>query len=1313
MIKNRRLIQSASFGAALTCLGGSVFAGEPGKLTREIWNNVEGGKVENLTVLPQFHGGADSVSTISGAEAPSNVANNYGSRLRGYIIAPVTGDYTFWESGDDAVELWMSETPSKFDAKKVAWHGGWTSKNQWDKYATQKSEAVRLTAGQKYYIELRHKEANGGDHLSLAWSYREVQPGVNLALEAGVVATQSTTYPGGAASNAIDGNTSGVTAEGDPISHTKNQDGSWWQVDLGTMRSIDQVVLWNRSSWRNRLSNFRVSLLDDDGTVMISKDFHTDGTHVGEKLEWCLCSAINAQTVKVELLGVTASGEKILALAEAQVFGQLSPQPVIDLAQQSGVTVSQSSTYPGGDADNALDTNTGGVTANGDKISHTRNIEGSWWQIDLGQEKTVERVLLWNRSTWQKRLANYRVSFIAADGSVVHAQDYHTNGTWTGATEDIVLSHAVRAQKIRVQKIAADAYGTNFICLAEVQVFGADDRLEVKPRELVDASALESYDIEPNDLDDDDLDDTWETLNGFDTSTWQDGIYAYDADSDRDYMSNAEEAKRGIEAFIPNSVQGTLTLEQWYGVPYYSIHEAAQESDHVYEQADHIEFTNASTTGEHVRWNMAQRMRGYIIAPETGSYRFWVSGTNGVQLSISTGEDKYSKRVIAEMGPELGTGHGMHINDSNKWDRFVCQMSEEVQLVAGQKYFIEVLQQHGHGHYPHADLAWARPGQEREEIPAEYLYSYHHIAADEDDDSLPDAWETAKGLSATDNGLLDRAREGENGDFDNDGLNNRAEYLAGTDPCNADTDGDGISDGQEVNSHGTDPLQSDAPVETIAGTVDVTTFTDSEYGWNYVDGGLISDTFRGEISWNVNIPTTGSWIIQVDTRLRGTVYANETVHVNASIDGTPVGRYAITYGASHNGIMRVLTPNISAGTHNLTLEIDNLLGRRTVQIDSITVRQPSGADYDGDNIPDWVENQLAAVDYVTPHGTSSRTSPAFIEGGARIIDGLFLNGNAVLPSTDSEHWYANLPLTNGEDTSYTAAFANGQQVQGDIYWWATNVLDNESLVIRQGDTLRLGCWVGGGPGANTEHPNNRQSTGNGVVSTLTVEGQSTTLGNSKDVLLHQFNTPGVYTVDASHVTGATGTLSVTVVGAQLPDDTTIVQNSVSYLDLTDAQADRNLFFETGKGLNLVSIEDIDTDNYRMRLDPANGGHYGLVARLYAGGPIVDIGDVTSVTVTDALQNGLDQTYATQNYPGYYLLTTPMVVQDLPPGGKVVVTIFRNGVMFPDGTKEMTFYYEDLVDGLVYLQFLLPEGQNGGYCHNVSVYDADGKLLNKR
>ncbi len=69
------------------------------------------------------------------------------------------------------------------------------------------------------------------------------------------------------------------------------------------------------------------------------------------------------------------------------------------------------------------------------------------------------------------------------------------------------------------------------------------------------------------------------------------------------------------------------------------------------------------------------------------------------------------------------------------------------------------------------------------------------LCDDTDQDGLPDAWERTHfgNLSPT-----------ANGDDDRDGLNNRGEFDAGTQPSNRDSDGDGATDGAEV-AAGTDP----------------------------------------------------------------------------------------------------------------------------------------------------------------------------------------------------------------------------------------------------------------------------------------------------------------------------------------------------------------------------------------------------------------------------------------------------------------------------------------------------------------------------
>jgi hypothetical protein len=63
------------------------------------------------------------------------------------------------------------------------------------------------------------------------------------------------------------------------------------------------------------------------------------------------------------------------------------------------------------------------------------------------------------------------------------------------------------------------------------------------------------------------------------------------------------------------------------------------------------------------------------------------------------------------------------------------------------------------------------------------------VAKDRNHDHIPDRWERSHHLSLK----VNQARR----DQDRDHLRNRAEFLAGDNPRNADTDGDGIPDGEE------------------------------------------------------------------------------------------------------------------------------------------------------------------------------------------------------------------------------------------------------------------------------------------------------------------------------------------------------------------------------------------------------------------------------------------------------------------------------------------------------------------------------------
>jgi hypothetical protein len=62
-------------------------------------------------------------------------------------------------------------------------------------------------------------------------------------------------------------------------------------------------------------------------------------------------------------------------------------------------------------------------------------------------------------------------------------------------------------------------------------------------------------------------------------------------------------------------------------------------------------------------------------------------------------------------------------------------------------------------------------------------------------------------------------------DPDRDGLTNLQEFQAGTDPNNADTDGDGLNDGDEVNRYHTNPLLADTDGDGIPDGVEIQTGT--------------------------------------------------------------------------------------------------------------------------------------------------------------------------------------------------------------------------------------------------------------------------------------------------------------------------------------------------------------------------------------------------------------------------------------------------------------------------------------------------------
>jgi hypothetical protein len=57
--------------------------------------------VSDLTSNPNFPNNPSSQQTLTSSMEASRHGDNYGSTIRGFLIPPTTGSYTFWIASDD------------------------------------------------------------------------------------------------------------------------------------------------------------------------------------------------------------------------------------------------------------------------------------------------------------------------------------------------------------------------------------------------------------------------------------------------------------------------------------------------------------------------------------------------------------------------------------------------------------------------------------------------------------------------------------------------------------------------------------------------------------------------------------------------------------------------------------------------------------------------------------------------------------------------------------------------------------------------------------------------------------------------------------------------------------------------------------------------------------------------------------------------------------------------------------------------------------------------------------------------------------
>ncbi|APQ16448.1 Ig-like domain-containing protein [Maribacter hydrothermalis] len=175
-----------------------------------------------------------------------------------------------------------------------------------------------------------------------------------------------------------------------------------------------------------------------------------------------------------------------------------------------------------------------------------------------------------------------------------------------------------------------------------------------------------------------------------------------------------EKAVKLIEDWInqmdPDPCANRIIMETFNNVTGTTIAELKNNGNYP-ENPSNSKQLNSFSIPVNVADNYGARVKGILQAPETGTYYFWVSGDDNVELNLSTDDNFENKTRIA-----------YHNNWSNfsEWNKYATQKSSGINLVAGENYYIEALMNEAGGG-DNLSVAWRKPSNGNGASPVEIL----------------------------------------------------------------------------------------------------------------------------------------------------------------------------------------------------------------------------------------------------------------------------------------------------------------------------------------------------------------------------------------------------------------------------------------------------------------------------------------------------------------------------------------------------------------------------------------------------------------
>ena len=154
---------------------------------QDLYFDLPGYLMSDLRSAEKFPTAPDDSSYVSLLEGPIDAYENYGTRISGFLVPPVSTNYHFFLASDDQGEFWLSTDEEPANLVRLCREPIWMSSRGYTNIVGPEGSILRnasapenrsttlfpagipLVAGRMYYFEALAKEGSGGDNLSVAW----------------------------------------------------------------------------------------------------------------------------------------------------------------------------------------------------------------------------------------------------------------------------------------------------------------------------------------------------------------------------------------------------------------------------------------------------------------------------------------------------------------------------------------------------------------------------------------------------------------------------------------------------------------------------------------------------------------------------------------------------------------------------------------------------------------------------------------------------------------------------------------------------------------------------------------------------------------------------------------------------------------------------------------------------------------------------------------------------------------------------------------------------------------------------------------